>query len=124
MNHNIIFILLFATSMISSQLLMADVKSNLEVDIKNHHQGDNIATAESYGSGNENIMSVKAGSVNINLDSKCCTDGMAKYDMKLKVMDRHKGKNLATIKKGSSGNMNQIEAAAGTVNITVGNGVR
>ena len=110
--------------MISSQLLMTDVRSNLEVDIKNHHQGDNIATAESYGSGNENIMSVKAGSVNINLDSKCCTDGLAKYDMKLKVMDRHKGKNLATVKKGSSGNMNQIEASAGTVNITVGNGVR
>ena len=115
---------LFTASMISSQSIMADVRSNLEVDIKNHHQGDNIATAESYGSGNENIMSVKAGSVNINLDSKCCTDGMAKYDMKLKVMDRHKGKNLATVKKGSSGNMNQIEAAAGTVNITVGNGVR
>jgi len=79
MNHNKIFMLLFATSMISSQLLMADVTSNLEVDIKNHHQGDNIATAESYGSGNENIMSVKAGSVNVNLDSKCCTDGMANH---------------------------------------------
>lgn len=124
MNTKKIFMFLFAASMISSQSVMADVRSNLEVDIKNHHQGDNIATSETHGSGNENIMSAKAGSVNINQDSKCCTDGMAKYDMKLKVMDHHNGKNLATAKKAGSGNMNQIEAAAGTLNITVSNGVR